>query len=191
MLGGTGGGGIHGGGGGGGGYYGGGGGGGGINGAGGGGGSSYAYPEGYTPPLIGVGAPGIVLTYINNTCASVLVWVSLGGPLGDIRTFDMEVSDGWTCDDYVYTGTIPYNQIYYNVTSAIGNYTVCGLTPLTKYSVRAVPNYVMGRGEFSVRLLCRTLCDPQVLPFLLSSPPSPLRHTRTKANRTMHVTAPT
>ena len=96
MKGGFGAGGLHGGGGGGSGYNGGGGGGSGIHGAGGGGGSSFVVAEGFTPSTAQSLVPGLLLTFINDTCASLMAYAQKdGGQLGDARKFDIEIASGY------------------------------------------------------------------------------------------------
>ena len=96
MRGGFGAGGLQGGGGGGSGYNGGGGGGSGIHGAGGGGGSSFVVAEGFIPSTAQSLVPGLELTFINDTCASLMAYVQKdGGQLGDARKFDIEIADGY------------------------------------------------------------------------------------------------
>ena len=96
MMGGFGAAGLQGGGGGGAGYNGGGGGGSGISGAGGGGGSSFVVPEGFTPSTALSLVPGLLLTFINDTCATIMAYAQKdGGSLGDARKFDIEIASGY------------------------------------------------------------------------------------------------
>jgi hypothetical protein len=104
--------------------------------------------------------PDVYITYVNNTCADVVVYLPLGGNMGKLNKFELELTPGSTSTDYRYLDTIGPDKITVNATYYTGRDSFCGLTPLTTYSLIAIPYFIMGRGMCSHRIVFTTLCDP-------------------------------
>jgi hypothetical protein len=132
----------------------------GLNGAGGGGGSSFARQDIVASVAAVILVPQVYITYVNDTCADAVVYLPRGGDMGNLNKFVLELTEGSTSLDYKYLDTIGPDKISMNTSMYTGTDTFCGLSPLTTYSLIAIPYFTMGRGMYSPRVVFTTLCRP-------------------------------
>ena len=102
----------------------------------------------------------IVVDYYNNTCAHVTVNLPLTTTTVGVTKFSLELAVGYTAQDFSHVANILPNEITAGSSNTQGVHLVCGLTPLTPYSIRAIPYVSTGRGFKSNRATFTSLSDP-------------------------------